>query len=171
MQSSAWCARRRTAILAASIPLAFAGRHGLSEQRVISAFLHAARLGLFELSWNVLCPHCSGVLDANASLKSVRSQDYCAFCAAGCVPTLDENVEVTFTVTPRVRHIAAHAPTELPFAEYMREIFFSSGVDLPDDYTQRMDRINARCGRAAGRREGAGLAASFRPDRSSCSIR
>ena len=75
--------------------LAFAGRHGLNEQRVISTFLHAARLGLFELSWNVLCPNCSGVLDANASLKSVRSQDYCAFCAAGCEPTLDENVEVT----------------------------------------------------------------------------
>jgi len=121
--------------------LAFAGRHDLDGQRVISAFLHAARLGLFELSWNVLCPNCSGVLDANASLKSVRSQDYCAFCAAGCVPTLDENVEVTFTVAPRVRHIAAHAPNELPFADYVREVFFSSGVDLPDDYKQRMDRI------------------------------
>lgn len=121
--------------------LAFAGRHGLNGQRVISTFVHAARLGLFELSWNVLCPNCSGVLDANASLKSVRDQDYCAFCAAGCVPTLDENVEVTFTVTPRVRHIAAHAPNELPFADYVRQIFFSSGVDLPDDYAQRMDRI------------------------------
>lgn len=122
-------------------PLAFAGRYGLKEQRVISAFLQASRLGLFELSWNVLCPHCSGVLDANASLKSVRSQHYCAFCAAGCEPTLDENVEVTFTVTPRVRQIAAHAPNDLPFAEYLRQIFFSSGVDLPADYTERMDRI------------------------------
>jgi class 3 adenylate cyclase len=121
--------------------LAFAGRYGLNEQRVISAFLHAARLGLFELSWNVLCPNCSGVLDANASLKSVRNQDYCAFCAAGCEPTLDENVEVTFTVTPRVRHIAAHAPQELSFHEYLRQLFFGSGVDLPDDYLQRMDKI------------------------------
>jgi hypothetical protein len=55
-------------------PLAFAARHGLKEQRVISAFLHAARLGLFELSWNVLCPSCSGVLEAGASLKTVRNQ-------------------------------------------------------------------------------------------------
>ncbi|HSH99683.1 MAG TPA: adenylate/guanylate cyclase domain-containing protein [Reyranella sp.] len=121
--------------------LAFAGRHALNEQRVISAFLHAARLGLFELSWNVLCPGCSGVLDANASLKGVRSQEYCAFCAAGYEPTLDENVEVTFTVTPRVRPIAAHAPNDLPFHEYIRQLFFGSGVDLPDDYLQRMDRI------------------------------
>lgn len=121
--------------------LAFARRHDLSEQRVISTFLHAARLGLFELSWNVLCPQCSGVLDANASLKSVRNNDYCAFCAAGCLPTLDETVEVTFTVTPRVRPIAAHGPDDLSFQEYIRQLFFSSGVDLPEDYLQVMDRI------------------------------
>ncbi len=121
--------------------LAFAGRQGLNEQRAISAFPHAARLGLFELSWNVLCPSCGGVLDANASLKSVRNQEYCAFCAAGYEPTLDETVEVTFTVTPRVRRIAAHEPDGLSFHEYARQLFFGSGVDLPDDYTQRMDRI------------------------------
>src|SRR5512140_1699602 len=90
--------------------LAFAGRHGLNEQRVISAFLHAARLGLFELSWNVLCPSCGGVLEAGASLKTVHQSEYgCALCAAGYEPTLDEMVEVTFTVTPRTRRIAAHA--------------------------------------------------------------
>ncbi len=121
--------------------LAFADRHGLNEQRVISAFLHAARLGLFELSWNVLCPSCSGVLDAGASLKSVRNQEYCAFCAAGYEPTLDETVEVTFTVTPRVRHIAAHTPDTLSSHEYLRQLFFGSGVDLPDDYLRRMDKI------------------------------
>ena len=83
--------------------LAFAAKTGLNEDRVIAAFLHAARLGLFELSWNVLCPGCGGVLDAGASLKTVNQAEYgCALCAAGYEPTLDEMVEVTFTVTPRV---------------------------------------------------------------------
>ena len=36
--------------------LDFAARRGLDEEQAIAAFLHAARLGLFELSWNVLCP-------------------------------------------------------------------------------------------------------------------
>src|SRR6476620_713517 len=95
--------------------LAFAARHGLNEQKVVSAFLHAARLGLFELSWNVLCPSCSGVLDAGTSLKTVNRAEYaCALCAAGYEPTLDEMVEVTFTISPRVRRIAAHLPDQLP---------------------------------------------------------
>src|SRR6476660_4555484 len=36
--------------------LDFSKRTGLDEERVISGFLHASRLGLFELTWNVLCP-------------------------------------------------------------------------------------------------------------------
>mgnify|MGYP003694386177 CR=1 FL=1 len=62
--------------------LDFARREGLDEERAITAFLHAAQIGLFDMSWNVLCPSCGGVLDANASLKSVRSDEYyCAFCS------------------------------------------------------------------------------------------
>src|SRR5512143_1378517 len=103
--------------------LAFAKRYGVNEERAIGAFLHAARLGLFEMSWNVLCPGCGGVLDTNASLKSVRGHEYnCSLCAVGYEPTLDEMVEVTFTVSPRVRRIVAHNPRELSFFEYGRQL-------------------------------------------------
>lgn len=111
--------------------LDFARRTGLDEERVISGFLHAAQLGLFELSWNVLCPGCSGVLDAHTTLKSLRHDDYnCALCAAGYEASVDEQVEVAFTVSPRVRRIAAHDPHTLPIWEYYKQIFWSSGIDL-----------------------------------------
>ncbi|RDI60172.1 adenylate/guanylate cyclase domain-containing protein [Microvirga subterranea] len=122
--------------------LAFAAKHGFDEEKVIAAFLHAARLGIFEMSWNVLCPGCGGVLDAATSLKSVdRAEYHCALCAAGYEPTLDEMVEVTFTVSPRVRKIGAHDPDTLPMADYMRQIFWGSGVDLPDDLDERLEDI------------------------------
>src|SRR5947209_19533874 len=64
--------------------LAFAARTGLDEDRVIGAFLHAARLGAFELSWNVLCPGCGGVLATGATLKTVDRSEYsCALWLAG----------------------------------------------------------------------------------------
>jgi class 3 adenylate cyclase len=122
--------------------LALAKQAGLDEERTIAAFLRASRLGLFEMSWNVLCPGCGGVLDAGATLKSVEARDYdCALCAAGYQPTLDEMVEVTFTVNPRIRRIAAHDPDTLPFADYMRQIFWSSGVDLPANIESIVDSI------------------------------
>jgi class 3 adenylate cyclase len=113
--------------------LDFAKKRGLGEDTVVAAFLHAARLGLFEMSWNVLCPGCGGVLDANATLRTVQQETYnCALCAAGYEPTLDEMIEVTFTVSPRVRAIGAHHPESLPMWEYVRQMFWSSGVDLPE---------------------------------------
>jgi class 3 adenylate cyclase len=113
--------------------LAFAAKHGLDEEPAVAAFLHAARLGLFELSWNVLCPGCGGVLDSGATLKNVNRDEYgCGLCASDYKPTLDEMVEVTFTVSPRVRHIAAHSPDTLSEVEYYRQIFWCSGVDLPE---------------------------------------
>ena len=122
--------------------LDFATKTGLDEERAIAAFLHAARLGIFELSWNVLCPSCGGVLDASASLKSVNREEYhCAWCAAGYEPVLDEIVEVTFTVNRRVRRIAAHDPNELTLAEYFRQVFWSSAIDLPEDLDQVIQEI------------------------------
>jgi class 3 adenylate cyclase len=120
----------------------FAAKTGVDEERAVAAFLHAARLGIFELSWNVLCPGCGGVLDTSATLKSVDQDEYaCVLCAAGYTPTLDEMVEVTFTVSRRVRRIAAHDPHELALAEYFRQIFWGSGIDVPDDFEQLIEEI------------------------------
>ena len=115
--------------------LKFAGDRKLDEEEeAISAFLHASRLGLFELNWNVLCPGCGGVLDSSLQLKSVHKEAYdCALCSRAYEPTLDEMVEVAFTVSPRIRRIAAHDPHLLPVWEYFRQTFWGSGIDLPEE--------------------------------------
>jgi len=120
----------------------FATKACLDQERAIAAFLHAARLGIFELSWNVLCPGCGGVLDTSTTLKSVNREEYdCAMCATEYRPTLDEMVEVTFTVSRRVRRIAAHNPHELPLAEYFRQVFWGSGFDVPEDFEQVFEEV------------------------------
>ena len=108
--------------------LDFSRHTGLDEEKVIAGFLHASRLGLFDLTWNVLCPGCGGVLDAHGTLKSLRSDDYqCGLCACGYEPSVDEQVEVAFTVSPRTRRIGAHDPNTLPLWEYFKQVFWSRG--------------------------------------------
>lgn len=115
-------------------PLSFADRHDLDPEATISGFLHAVQIGLFTITWNVLCPGCGGVLDTNDSLKTICKDSYvCSICAEGYQPTLDEMVEVTFTVSPRVRRIAAHAPDNLPPLEYYRQVYWGSAIDLPEE--------------------------------------
>lgn len=114
-------------------PLAFAAANGLDEEQVVAAFLHATRIGMFDIAWNVLCPGCGGVLDTNTTLKTVQKEEYaCSLCAESYSPTLDEMVEVTFTVSPRVRRIPAHNPNELTMAEYYRQMYWGSGLDMPE---------------------------------------
>jgi class 3 adenylate cyclase len=114
--------------------LDYAKKAGLDEEKTISGFLQASKLGLFDLSWNVLCPGCSGVLDAHDTLKSLRPDDYhCGLCACGYECSVDEQVEVAFTVAPRVRRIAAHDPHSLPLWEYFKQVFWSSGIDLNEE--------------------------------------
>src|SRR2546430_11792363 len=122
--------------------LDLAAKEGVGEERVIAALLNAVGLGIFEMTWNVMCPSCAGVLSANKSLKTLdRAQYSCAFCAAGYETTLDNLVEVTFTVSPRVRKIAAHSPDELSAAEYYRQIFWSSAIDLPADLEKLLREV------------------------------
>src|ERR1041385_6408083 len=114
--------------------LAFAERLGLDSTDLLHGFLHAAKLGLFDMAWNVCCPGCGGVLDGSSTLKAfVREKYPCALCATAYEPTLDELVEVTFSVSPGVRRIAGHTPDALPIWEYYRQMYFGSGLKLPDE--------------------------------------
>jgi len=118
--------------------LAFAAKNGLKVDDAIAAFLHGSRLGIFVMAWNVLCPGCGGVLGEATSLKGVHEDVYaCSLCAAGYEPTLDEMVEIVFTISPRVRHIAGHDPESLSPPEYYRQVFWGSGVDLPVEGLER----------------------------------
>ncbi|MGP9814307.1 adenylate/guanylate cyclase domain-containing protein [Rhodopseudomonas sp. NSM] len=119
--------------------LEFATRTGLDEEKVIAGFLHAAQLGLFDMSWNVLCPGCSGVLDSHPSLKALRHDEYtCALCAKAYEASVDDQVEAAFTISPAIRRIGAHDPDSLPLWDYTRQMFWSSGIELDEDVLARL---------------------------------
>jgi class 3 adenylate cyclase len=112
--------------------IALAEKLELPVDKTIDALVHATKLGLFEISWNLLCPGCGGVLDACASLRGVKTTEYdCALCAAAYSPSLDEMVEVTFTVSPQLRRIAEHTPDSMSVVDYYRRVYFSNALELP----------------------------------------
>jgi class 3 adenylate cyclase len=112
--------------------LEIAAEHGLDERQVIDGFLHASKIGVFHMSWNLLCPGCGGVLGATSSLKALTSDQYrCRLCAGSYEPNLDERVEVSFTLSPSVRKISAHNPDSLDFFDYCRHMYFSNALRLP----------------------------------------
>jgi class 3 adenylate cyclase len=83
------------------------------------------------MSWNLLCPGCGGVLDAGANLQQIREEYRCALCTVAYEPTLDDMVEVSFTVSPAVRRIGAHDPETMRMIDYYRQLHFSNAMVLP----------------------------------------
>ncbi|CDM60630.1 adenylate/guanylate cyclase (plasmid) [Rhizobium favelukesii] len=121
-------------------PLAFAMEVGLDETACIGAFLHATQIGIVDLAWNVVCGGCGSILHSANSLKAINDLHYrCGLCAADCQTMLDDSVEVTFTVSPKLRAISAHEPDTLPLWDYVRQVYWSSGSDLPADLRPVVD--------------------------------
>src|SRR6202012_3064397 len=56
--------------------LELAARWNIDSERMIATFLHAARLGIFEMSWDVICPECLGILGVSMSLKRIHNGPY-----------------------------------------------------------------------------------------------
>lgn len=61
-------------------PLAFARDRAMTEAESIDLFLHATRSGLFEMSWDVVCPQSGMVLDSFGALRTLKTHYVCGLC-------------------------------------------------------------------------------------------
>ncbi|EQA34923.1 adenylate/guanylate cyclase catalytic domain protein [Leptospira inadai serovar Lyme str. 10] len=68
-------------------------------------FLHGCRLGLFTLSWDIICPHCRGVRTEAQHLGDLPTRDNCDVCEIQFDTNQINSVEITFHVHPSVREI------------------------------------------------------------------
>ena len=59
-------------------PLTWAAARQADENLVIDLFLHAARAGIFDLVWSVLCTQCGMLITTPGGLRSMRkTQRHC----------------------------------------------------------------------------------------------
>src|SRR5918997_4331670 len=100
-------------------PVKFATDKSLNEEEAIDLFLHAAALGLFEMTWILICPICSCVIESFRALKNLRSHCRCTHCHVDLVAALDDMIAITFTVNPAIRRIAYHDPETLSAEDYL----------------------------------------------------
>jgi len=151
--------RAQTTNSIASTVLDFSARTGLDEER---GFPAPARLAarLFDLT-GTCCARCGGVLDAHSTLKSLRHDDYhCGLCACGYEASVDEQVEVAFTVSPRIAHCRARSEHAVG-VEYFRQVFWSRRVSISTGVVRVADRRgDAGYAGTAGGREGGDVAAT-----------
>jgi class 3 adenylate cyclase len=120
-------------------PLAFARDRGVAEPESIDLFLHAARVGLVDMHWDILCPHSGLVLESFGKLRALRSHFVCGLCDIDGQTELDDFIEVSFSVSPHVRRLALHDVDNLSIEDLHWKLKFAGSGRLPGGQTRFVD--------------------------------
>jgi class 3 adenylate cyclase len=108
----------------------------VSEKDLLLAFLNATRLGLFNLTWDVLCPHCRGVRDEVKGLGQLPKRGNCEVCKIDFDATSFNALEITFHVHPSIRPVqkrlyCAAEPATKPHIKMQKTLLPGSELALP----------------------------------------
>ena len=99
-------------------PLTWAAQKNVDEYEAVDLFLHAAKAGLFYMDWNIICPCCGKISQSLRELHGLQAQNACVVCFRKDRATLDDYVQITFTISPSIRSIRFHHPETLSLEEY-----------------------------------------------------
>jgi class 3 adenylate cyclase len=116
-------------------PIRYAFANSLSEAEAIELFVHAAKVGLFEMQWLLICAYCPQVAGSFRELDQVHPRFQCEFCNALNDVALDDYIQVTFTISGAVRDIAFHHPEMLSVEDYYLRFHFSKDFKPPHGMT------------------------------------
>ena len=106
-------------------PIQWGLARNVDENEAIDLFLHSAKAGLFYMDWNVVCPCCGMIIHSLRELHSLESQYVCPVCFRDGQATLDDYVQVNFTLVPAIRSIKYHHPETLTLEEYCFKYLFA----------------------------------------------
>jgi len=86
-------------------PLELAARFGVPEEAMIDAALHAAKLGLLGMVWDVICPSCKIPSTVVESLAKIEEHGRCKTCNIGFGIDFSRAIELAFRAAPDVREV------------------------------------------------------------------
>ena len=109
-------------------PIQFAAEKGIAEPEAIDLFLYTAKLGLFEMEWHLVCATCGNVVESFRNMHKLHSTYICNQCAFENTATLDDYIQVSFTIARAVREITFHHPELLSADDYLFKYKLSRGV-------------------------------------------
>jgi class 3 adenylate cyclase len=84
-------------------PFALARVWGADPYEVLRLFLYATKVGILNLTWELMCPNCRVPKAEYETLADVSSQFHCDTCGVNYNANFDQYVELRFSVHPSIR--------------------------------------------------------------------
>ena len=80
-----------------------AERWNFPEEEVVNAFLRAVKIGLLDMKWDTICPHCRNMRQEFSKLSEVPTLGRCEPCMIDFDTTKSDGLEVTFRINSAIR--------------------------------------------------------------------
>ena len=136
-------------------PRALARLWQADERPVTECCLEAAKAGLLEMRWDLLCPRCQGAKETVASLDRLPRGAHCPSCNIDYERDFSRNVELTFHPSPSVRPIVEgefclFGPMTTPHVKVQQTLAAGQSVELSaalafGDYRLRLLHPGGEC--------------------------
>src|SRR5689334_6757861 len=120
-------------------PLAFGQDRSIDAVEAIDLFLYATRFGLLDMSWDVLCPQSGMVLDSFGALRTLKTHYVCGLCDVSGDTDLDDFIEVSFSISPKLRRLPYHDPETLAVEDFHWKLHFGHDGRLPGQDVRFLD--------------------------------
>ncbi len=88
---------------------ALADYWNISRRAVLETCLWATRVGILDLQWDLLCPHCRGAAQTSHTLTGIHSQVHCDTCEVDFTVNFQHSVELTFRPNLGVRCVESRS--------------------------------------------------------------
>ena len=77
----------------------------LSLEAVVSHLLQAVDAGIFDLNWDIHCPHCDMIANQYNNLSQVTELYYCRMCEKEFEGELNHRIEATFSLNKEIEDL------------------------------------------------------------------
>ena len=105
--------------------LEWAEKHRTPVDEALDLFLHAARAGIMEMSWGVICPFCGMLVTTPGGLRALGPNPHCRLCRVQFPASADDQIEVTFSLEAGIRKLRYFEPDQIDPKRDALKLFFS----------------------------------------------
>ncbi|MBB5179332.1 class 3 adenylate cyclase/rubredoxin [Planomicrobium koreense] len=114
---------------------AVAQQWGEDPDKVLRILLYAAKAGMLNLSWNLMCPNCRVSKEQLGSLEQLQPDFHCDLCGVVYDANFDQFVELHFSVHPSIRKAYAEifcvgAPTITPHVKVQKVLKHGESAEI-----------------------------------------
>ncbi|MDQ3845978.1 MAG: adenylate/guanylate cyclase domain-containing protein, partial [Bacteroidota bacterium] len=120
-------------------PIQYAAEKGMTENEAIDLFLNAAKLGLFDLEWNLICACCGQVFTSLRSIGHLHTHFICSLCRFENNLQLDDFIQISFTIAPSIRENIFHNPDSLSAEDYAFRYRLVKGIQRQPGHGSNAD--------------------------------